>query len=275
MYGLIKKVLNFWVEYIIMKTENTKGGIVLDHKGTVEMKNVLDYVNLHFKENIGIEDIARVVGYSPRHCNLMFKNCYGETLASYVRRLRLDAAKEELKTGKPIKTVAKELGFSTVCGFRRAFQREFGILPSDYVKGGTLQERYVKSYEYIAVNCGWGSGENPTADGLWEFSYYDPATKEYALMDWNELEWKYFYAPYQVADTTDRAWYCRNRRRGYDFHPGKEVQAVQSFVCPYSGTVELIYSVGRIGRIYDQGNPCSIQLFLNDTPLYPAEDGML
>lgn len=231
-----------------MNTEYAKEGTILDGKGTHEMKNALDYVNRHFRENIGIEDIARMVGYSPRHCNLMFKNCYGETLASYLRRLRLNAAKEELKTGKSIKTVAKELGFSSESGFRRVFKENFGIAPLDYVKGGTLQERYVKSYEYIATNCGWGSGDNPTADGLWEFSYYDNVTKEYALMEWNGT---YFCAPYQVSGTTDRAWYCRNWRRGYEIHPGKEVQAVHSFICPYSGTVELLYSIGRCCRVYD------------------------
>lgn len=240
----------------------------MDWKGVLEMLKILDFTNQHFREDIKIPDIARAVGYSPNHCNLLFKSCYGETLASYLRRLRMEAAKDELKNGKAVKDVSESLAFSSGSGFRRAFRDQFGIAPSTYIKGGELKDRYVKSYEYKGNDNTWGQGENPTSDGLWEFSYFDPATNEYSLMKWNG---KRFLAPYENASLSDRAWYCYNRDLGYGLHPAKELQAVRAFVCPHSGCVELFCSIGRICKVYEKGNPCTVQLFLNDTPLFPEE----
>ena len=41
----------------------------MDKKYIWVVRAILDYVDLHFMEDIGIEDIAKSVKYSPRHCN--------------------------------------------------------------------------------------------------------------------------------------------------------------------------------------------------------------
>lgn len=268
LYELFVKPLHFIEKYITMNVTSYRGGDSVDWTGIYEMQQILDYIGQNFRENIGLEDVARSVGYSPRHCNAMFKSCYGETIAAYLRRLRMEAAKDELKRGASVKDISESLAFSSASGFRRAFREQFGIAPLAYLKGGELTERYVRTYEYKSNDSVWGSGSNPTPDGLWEYAYYDPAAKEYGLMDWNI---KYFHAPFETADLSDRSWYCENRMSGYGMHPAKEVQAVRTFVCPHSGTVEILYSVGRICQLKEQGNPCTVQMFLNDAPLFPTE----
>ena len=87
-------------------------------------------------------------------------------------------------------------------------------------------------------------------------------------MPWNGAR---FEAPYSVADKSDPYWYCRNRAKGYGMHPGREAQAVRTFRCPHSGTVEVFYSLGRMNRGRKSEGACSVQMFLNDLPLYPAD----
>lgn len=233
-----------------------------------ELQQILDYMEQHLRERIGVKEIAAAVGYSPWHCNRLFKAYFGESLASYLRQLRMSAAKGDLRESGSIEGVARSLSFHSPEGFSRAFQAQFGITPSRYLQGGVLKEQYEKTYEYRYSDAVWGRGDNPTPDGLWEFAYYDPKTGKYDRMIWDGV---CFCAPFEAPDVSDPYWYCRNRNDGYGMHPGKEVRAVRSFLCPHSGTVDVFFSVGRVAKVNASGNPCSVQLFHNDIPLSPIE----
>ena len=233
-----------------------------------------NYMRKHYWEPIGVEDVAKSVGYSPRRCNLLFKTCCDETIGEYLRTLRMEDAKRSLNVETPIDRVALSLSY-TPRGFRKAFQQYFGISPSQYVAGEKISETYVKTYEYTHEQ-NWGTGENPTPDGLWEYACYDPVTKEYFPMCWS-ISQDLFLSPLNNCRTSSQ-WYCRNRDGGYGMHPGRATHAVKSFICPYSGQVEIFFSVGRcyawrrcwslVWKSYS--TPCSAQLYLNDVPLGDA-----
>lgn len=233
-----------------------------------EMQQILDYMEQHLREKISVEEIARAVGYSPWHCNRLFKAYFGESMASYLRQLRMDAAKGALKESGSVERVAKALSFHSPEGFSRAFQAQFGITPSRYLQGGEAKEKFLKIYEYRATPDTWGTGVNPTADGLWEFGYYDLLTEEYGLMEWDGGQ---FVAPFHAPIVQDTRWYCRHRMDGYGMHPGRMTQSVRVFCCPHSGEIEAFFSVGRIAKVNATGNPCSVQLFHNETPLSPVD----
>ncbi|MBO5222464.1 MAG: helix-turn-helix transcriptional regulator [Clostridia bacterium] len=238
------------------------------HNEILRMQN---YMRKHYWEPIGVEDVAKSVGYSPRRCNLLFKTCCGETLGEYLKTLRMEDAKRSLNSKTPIDRVAMSLSY-TPRGFRKAFQEYFGISPSQYVAGEKTCETYVKNYEYTSEG-NWGEGKNPTPDGLWEFACYDPSTKEYLLMNWSESQGQFLSPLYNCR--TSPQWYCRNRGGGYGMHPGRATHAVKTFVCPEDGEVEILFSVGRnyiwrrrwssVWKSYS--TPCSAQLYLNDVPL--------
>ncbi|MBQ1272515.1 MAG: helix-turn-helix transcriptional regulator [Clostridia bacterium] len=241
----------------------------MDWNYIFDLQQILDYMEQHLREKIGVKEIAASVGYSPWYCNRLFKAYFGESLASYLRQLRMMAAKGDLRESGSIEGVARSLSFDSPDGFSRAFQAQFGITPSRYLQGGVLKEQYVKTYEYRYSDALWGRGDNPTPDGLWEFAYYDAQTGKYDRMEWNG---SYFCAPFETASASDPYWYCRNRNDGYGMHPAKGVRAVRSFLCPHGGTVDVFFSVGRVSKvIYAQDNESAVQLHHNDTPLSPAE----
>lgn len=249
-------------------------GITLKYCIYNEILRMQNYMRKHYWEPIGVEDVAKSVGYSPRRCNLLFKTCCGETIGEYLRTLRMEDAKRSLNTKTPIDRVALSLSY-TPRGFRKAFQEYFGISPSRYVAGEKTCEAYVKTYEYTSEG-NWGTGENPTPDGLWEFACYDLASKEYLLMKWSNSQ-ELFLSPLNDCRTSPQ-WYCRNRDGGYGMHPGRASHAVKTFLCPHSGDVDVFFSVGRNSawkprwsQVWrSESTPCSALLYLNDTPLGDA-----
>ena len=226
---------------------------------------MMRYMESHYKEDIGIDDVAKYVGYNARYCNSVFKAHYGETIGEYLRFLRMREAKRLLCSGRSVGYVAKHLSYKPR-GFFYTFQKTFGTSPTQFIKDGKTFEPYVKRYEYDPVASAWGSGENPTADGLWEFSYYNPKTMERGLMLWDE-DHQLFGSPDTYAPHYGPNYFCRNREQGYSVHPGRVTHGVRSFIAPHSGTVRVFFSVGRDSPIYKKSYPSVVQLYHNDLPL--------
>ena len=59
-----------------------------------------------------------------------FKNHVGMTPLAFHRKLRLDFARELLDSGQDHFTAALEIGYESSSGFRDAYKKEFGIIPS-------------------------------------------------------------------------------------------------------------------------------------------------
>ena len=81
----------------------------------------------------GIDDLAAVAGLSPRHLQRRFTQEIGLPPATYVERVRVEAAQRALtEHDEPVDTIARRYGFGTAETLRRTFHRLVGIAPSDY-----------------------------------------------------------------------------------------------------------------------------------------------
>jgi len=80
-----------------------------------------------------VGELARLCGMSDRTLLRLFKRTTGETVAAFVRQIRIDEARALLKTTDlALKEVAFRLGFSSHSSFAAAFHREVGVTPFDY-----------------------------------------------------------------------------------------------------------------------------------------------
>jgi len=87
----------------------------------------------HLREPLGVEQLARRIHLSPRHFSREFTNTFGISPAAFVGELRLNEAKTRLVGARAsVESVARSLGFESTDGFRRAFERRFGVAPSHY-----------------------------------------------------------------------------------------------------------------------------------------------
>lgn len=99
----------------------------------IAVQKMQDYIKDHVNDEINIEDIARISGYSTRHAARIFKELLGRTFLDYVRAIRLtDSAKDLLLSQENILDIAINAQFDTHEGFLRAFSDEFGITPLKY-----------------------------------------------------------------------------------------------------------------------------------------------
>lgn len=105
-------------------------------KHMVKMK---EYIQAHYQEDIGIEDIAAYLSLSATHVRRVFKETTGHTLMHYISRVRVDAAKQILKdTNRLVADVAYEVGFRDVQTFVRSFKKYEGVTPTEYRAGAAF-----------------------------------------------------------------------------------------------------------------------------------------
>lgn len=94
----------------------------------------IEFIEKNIRNELTPEIIAKECGYSPFHFSRLFNNSQGMTLMEYVKKRRLSLAVENLFTGARIIDIALMYGFETHTGFSKAFKKEYGFSPSQYIK---------------------------------------------------------------------------------------------------------------------------------------------
>jgi AraC-like DNA-binding protein len=75
-------------------------------------------------------DLARTVGTSHTRLNIGFRNIYGTSVFGYLRKLRLEEARNLLEKGAlNVTEAALAVGYSSIASFTRAFSTHFGASP--------------------------------------------------------------------------------------------------------------------------------------------------
>lgn len=97
------------------------------------LSHVLEYIKLHYKEDITLEELARFCHCSKSYISHQFRLYTQMTLRHYVNQLRLNAAKELLMKGNPITEVAFMVGFKDSNYFSKVFRELEHITPTDYI----------------------------------------------------------------------------------------------------------------------------------------------
>ena len=97
------------------------------------LNNVKRYIQEHLDEPLNREVLAAVAGFSVPHFHRVFTAQIGESIASYVRRVRLERAGRKLRMGATdITAVALAAGYETHTAFGKAFKQHFGLSPSEF-----------------------------------------------------------------------------------------------------------------------------------------------
>src|SRR5688572_31482428 len=86
-----------------------------------------------YAESFALADVADAVGVEPERMARVFRRAFGEPVAGYLRRIRVDAAAQLLtSTELPISQVAAEVGFADQSHLTRCFSRYLGTTPGRY-----------------------------------------------------------------------------------------------------------------------------------------------
>lgn len=93
----------------------------------------IEYMQDHLIENLRLEDFAREAGMSVSHFSERFRRQTGQSPMAYFIHLRMRLACRLLDlSGKPVKSVAMEIGYRDPYYFSRIFKKSMGISPDKY-----------------------------------------------------------------------------------------------------------------------------------------------
>jgi AraC family transcriptional regulator len=94
---------------------------------------VLTHIQEHLDETLDLEELAQVACFSSFHFHRIFAAMTGETIADHVRRLRLERAAMELRSGaKQVIQVALDAGYEAHEAFTRAFKAAYAVSPAEF-----------------------------------------------------------------------------------------------------------------------------------------------
>jgi AraC family transcriptional regulator len=128
--------------------EELKPGANADYYYT-SMNNVFAYIDDNFQENLSLNALAGVSGYSEYHFHRIFHAVTGKTLHDYVLCRKVYAAAARLLYEQcSITRIAFDCGFSSSSSFVRSFRKLMGCSPLDYRRNMT-RKRPIESSDTL------------------------------------------------------------------------------------------------------------------------------
>ncbi len=97
------------------------------------IQKLLNYINDHIgNSNLGVEELAAHLNLSRSQLYRKVKALTGQTVNEFVRRIRLERAKQILEKGSSsISEACYSVGFASPSYFSKCFKAHFGILPTE------------------------------------------------------------------------------------------------------------------------------------------------
>jgi AraC-like DNA-binding protein len=98
-----------------------------------QLTRVLNHLHKRFSEPLRIDALCRIGNLSPRSLHRLFVKHTGESVSSYLSKLRVARACMRLgETGLPVNIIAQEVGLPNLANFNRQFRRVRQLTPTAY-----------------------------------------------------------------------------------------------------------------------------------------------
>jgi AraC family transcriptional regulator len=117
-----------------MEDQMTKAAAIAHYHA--RMKRVLDHIDRHQAEDLGLDVLSGVAAFSSFHFHRQFSALFGLSVLRYVQLVRMKRASWRLafRDGESVTEIALDAGYEAPDAFARAFRRHFGQAPSAFRK---------------------------------------------------------------------------------------------------------------------------------------------
>ena len=102
----------------------------------------IDYIEDNLKTDITAKELSEMAGFSMFHYYRLFQSAVGLPVMQYITRRRLLNALYDMHCGEKMVIVALNYGFETQAGFYKAFIREFGYTPTEFLNMSKKKKPY-------------------------------------------------------------------------------------------------------------------------------------
>lgn len=117
---------------------------------------VIEYIEAHLNEKIGLEEVANAIGYSKYHLHRMFTSITGLSIHDYIQRRQLsEAAKLLIFSNKSIMEISLIAGYESQQAFTNVFKQMYKKSPNEFRKN---EEFYPLQLEFNMKNETISSG---------------------------------------------------------------------------------------------------------------------
>ena len=98
-----------------------------------QVRRVSEYIRANLDRDLGLGELANLVGLSPHYFSMLFKHAFGVPPHHYVLRERIHEGQRLLAAGRmSISDIALSLGFSDQSHFCEVFRKMTGTTPKRY-----------------------------------------------------------------------------------------------------------------------------------------------
>ncbi len=112
----------------------------MDNRAIIQKS--LDYIEENLQTEITAAELAEMAGFSLFHYYRLFQQATGLPVMQYILRRRLLHGLYAMKQGSTKIDAAFLYGFDTYAGFYKAFCREFGSTPSEFLQSSRAKRPY-------------------------------------------------------------------------------------------------------------------------------------
>ena len=123
--------------FVIDLDKNNQSAFIIfqglrDHEDEIILK-AQNFIEQNYAEKITVDQIADKLHITRRTFERRFKKATRNTVAEYMQRVKMEAAKKQLEIGrKTINEIMYDVGYSDNQAFREVFKRITGMTPVDY-----------------------------------------------------------------------------------------------------------------------------------------------
>ena len=104
-----------------------------DVKHTDIIYKIVDYIKQNYAKKISLDDIARSVFLSRSYVSKLFRDEMGETITSYIAKVRIEKSKAMLRDSSiDLVDIANLVGFEDQSYFTKVFKKVVGVSPGKY-----------------------------------------------------------------------------------------------------------------------------------------------
>ena len=108
-----------------------------ESKRILKVKN---YIDEHYKDELGLEQLAGLAGMTPTAFSRYFKQRTSKNISEYIVDIRLGhAARMLIDTTDSVSEICWRTGFNTISNFNRLFRKRKGCSPTEF------REKYQKT----------------------------------------------------------------------------------------------------------------------------------
>ncbi len=96
-------------------------------------RRIHDFIVCNLRRGVTLKDLSTFLGYSEKYCSELFRNQMGESFSVYLKRVRIEKAKQLLEDKNlSLTQIADVLGFQDQFALSNFFKKGTGLSPKHF-----------------------------------------------------------------------------------------------------------------------------------------------